>query len=158
MQGQIQATLKRLIAMMTMKDKFKVAHMKAASVYAELSYANRRKVGCVVVKNNTIIGIGYNGTPAGWDNACEVDGKTKPEVMHAEQNALDKVAMSTMSSLGASVFVTTAPCIECAKRIFGSGIARVYYRDVYRSTDGIEFLDKAGIPCEQINAFTDIGS
>lgn len=134
-----------------MKEKFIQAHMAVAEVYAQLSYAERRKVGCVIVKNDTIIGIGYNGTPPGWDNDCEDDwNKTKSEVIHAEQNALDKITKSTMSSEHAVLFVTTAPCIECAKRIFGAGIRKVYYREVYRNDDGIRFLDAAGIPCQEV--------
>ena len=116
-----------------MKPKFKIAHMMAAQAYAGLSYAERRKVGCVIVKDETIIGIGYNGTPPGWDNQCETNGVTKPEVLHAEQNALDKVIRGTISSVGASVFVTTAPCIECAKRILGVGIWLKEKRDCVAS-------------------------
>lgn len=135
-----------------MKDKFIKAHMQVAKVYAQLSYAERRKVGCVVVKDDTIIAIGYNGTPPGWDNDCE-DGwnKTKPEVIHAEQNALDKITRSTMSSIGAYLFVTTAPCMECSKRILGARINRVFYGDEYNNTDGIDFLNAAGIGCEKVN-------
>ena len=134
-----------------MKPKFKIAHMMAARVYAGLSYAQRQKVGCVIVKDDSIIGIGYNGTPPGWDNQCEDNGVTQPEVMHAEQNALDKVIRGTISSVGASVFVTTAPCMECAKRILGAGIRNVFYSDIYRSDEGILFLMKAGIHVEQIH-------
>lgn len=134
-----------------MKPKFKTAHMMAAQVYAGLSYAKRRKVGCVIVKDDSIIGIGYNGTPPGWDNRCEEAGVTRPEVMHAEQNALDKVTRGTISSMGASVFVTTAPCMECAKRILGAGIQNVFYSEIYRSDEGILFLMKAGIHVEQIH-------
>jgi dCMP deaminase len=134
-----------------MKDKFIISHMRAAEVYADLSYAERRRVGCVVVKDDTIIAIGYNGTPPGWDNVCEDDwDKTKPEVIHAEQNALDKITRGTISSVGAYLFVTTAPCMECSKRIFGARIAQVFYRDLYRNEDGIEFLQKAGVPCERV--------
>lgn len=133
-----------------MKAKFKLAHMRVAQVYADLSYAQRRKVGCVIVKDDTIIGIGYNGTPPGWENICEENGATKPEVIHAEQNALDKVIRGTISSVGASIFVTTAPCLECAKRIHGAGIREVYYLEVYRSDDGLKFLAKAGIHIEKI--------
>ena len=133
-----------------MKPKFKIAHMMTAQMYAKLSYAERRKVGCVIVKDETIIGIGYNGTPPGWDNQCEANGVTKPEVLHAEQNAFDKVIRGTISSVGASIFVTTAPCIECAKRILGAGIREVFYNEVYRSDDGLLFLMKAGIHCEQV--------
>ena len=126
--------------------------MLVAGIYGELSYAVRRKVGCVIVQGDTIVAIGYNGTPPGWDNACEdADGKTLPSVIHAEQNALDKIICSPTSSLGASVFVTTSPCLECAKRLLGARVKEVFYRDVYRNQDGLEFLRKAGIPTERIS-------
>jgi dCMP deaminase len=153
-----------------MKPKFLNAHMKAAEVYSQLSSARRLQVGCVVVKDNTIIGIGYNGMPSGWDNDCEQriyndlderyqylneDGshyslKTRPEVLHAETNALAKIARSTNSSEGASLFVTHAPCIDCAKLIHQSGINSVYYRNTYRDDFGIDFLKKCNIEVEQI--------
>ena len=134
-----------------MKDKYKRIHMQVAEQYAQLSYAKRRKVGCVIVIDDIVI-PGYNGTPAGWDNCCETpDGNTTlPEVIHAEQNALDKIVRSNMSSVGASVFVTTAPCIECAKRLLGAKVKEVFYVDIYRSTAGVEFLERAGIHTEQI--------
>ena len=164
-----------------MKEKFVKAHMEAAGVYARLSSAKRLQVGCVIVKNNTIIGIGYNGMPSGWDNECEkidyVDENgqdynemiekgytfgcvsevagyvrriTKPEVLHAETNAIAKVAKSTNSTEGADMFVTCAPCIECAKLIHQSGIKRVYYGHTYRNDDGLKFLDKCNIETIQI--------
>ena len=151
-----------------MKQKFVDAHMKAAEVYAQLSSAKRLQVGCVVVKDNTIIGIGYNGMPSGWTNDCEevvdVDPsdprydfnnftkelKTKPEVMHAETNSLAKIARSTNSSDGAALFVTHAPCLDCAKIIHQAGINSVYYRNTYRSTDGIEFLEKCNINVKKV--------
>ena len=151
-----------------MKQKFIDAHMKAAEVYSQLSSAQRLQVGCVVVKDNTIIGIGYNGMPAGWTNDCEevvdVDPsdprydfnnftkelKTKPEVMHAETNSLAKIARSTNSSEGAALFVTHAPCLDCAKIIHQAGINSVYYRNTYRSTDGIEFLEKCNINVKKV--------
>ena len=142
-----------------MKQKYIDAHIKAAEVYAELSSANRLKVGCVVVKDNTIIGIGYNGMPSGWTNECEdvyINHagekilKTKPEVMHAESNALAKISRSTNSSEDASLFVTHAPCIDCAKMIQQAGINSVYYRNTYRSTDGIDFLEKCDIHVEKV--------
>lgn len=134
-----------------MKSKFKTVHMAVAQSYAKLSYANRRKVGCVIVIDG-IVFPGYNGTPEGWDNSCEAeDGSvTLPEVIHAEQNALDKITRSTLSSVGASVFVTTAPCMECAKRLHGAKVKEVFYRDVYRTDAGIEFLKKSGIHVEQV--------
>ena len=142
-----------------MKQKYIDAHMKAAEVYAQLSSAKRLQVGCVVVKDNTIIGIGYNGMPSGWDNTCEytVDdakgydtGKSKPEVLHAETNAIAKIARSTNSSEGAALFVTHAPCLDCAKIIHQAGINSVYYRNTYRSTDGVDFLVKCDIHVENI--------
>lgn len=137
-----------------MKDKHIKAHMQAAEVYAGLSTAKRLQVGCVIVQNNTIIGIGYNGMPSGWTNDCEsiVDGelKTKPEVLHAETNAIAKVARSTNSSIDSTLFVTHAPCIDCAKLIYQSGINSVFYRNSYRSEDGITFLKKAGVEIEKI--------
>jgi dCMP deaminase len=157
-----------------MKQKYVDAHMKAAEVYSQLSSAKRLQVGCVVVKDNTIIGIGYNGMPSGWDNDCEfkvyanewsIDNneweyqeedsghpynlKTKPEVLHAESNAIAKIARSTNSSEGASLFVTHAPCLDCAKIIHQSGINSVYYRNAYRSEDGVNFLQKCGVEVKQ---------
>jgi dCMP deaminase len=156
-------------------SKFANAHMKAAEVYSQLSSARRLHVGCVVVKDNTIIGIGYNGMPSGWDNNCEdkvyanawsVDNevweyqeedsghpynlKTKPEVLHAETNALAKIARSTNSSDGASMFITHAPCLDCAKLVYQSGIKSVYYRNSYKNTDGLDFLNKCNVEVTMI--------
>jgi dCMP deaminase len=143
-------------------SKFANAHMKAAEVYSQLSSARRLQVGCVVVKDNTIIGIGYNGMPSGWDNNCEdeitieedekfIKGlKTKPEVLHAETNALAKIARSTNSSDGASIFITHAPCLDCAKLVYQSGIKSVYYRNSYKNTDGIDFLNKCNVEVTMI--------
>ena len=143
-----------------MKEKYVKAHMKAAQVYAELSTAKRLQVGCVIVKDNTIIGIGYNGMPSGWDNVCEtvkfkdftgtVLMKSKPEVLHAETNAIAKVSRSSNSTDNADLFVTHAPCLECAKLIYQSGIKSVFYRDTYRSEDGIQFLQKCNVEVKQI--------
>jgi dCMP deaminase len=134
-----------------MKQKYIDAHMKVAEVYAKLSTAKRLQVGCVAVKNDTIIGIGYNGMPSGWDNNCEDENfKTRPEVLHAETNCISKIARSTNSSEDASLFVTHAPCIDCAKIIHQSGINSVYYRNTYRSEDGIKFLEKCGINVQKI--------
>ena len=147
---------------MFLKDKFVKAHMKVAELYADLSSARRLHVGCVIVKDNTIIGIGYNGMPSGWDNDCEdmireeQDGivkyttKSKPEVLHAETNAIAKLAKSTESGLGATMFVTHSPCLDCAKLVYQSGINTVYYRNSYRNEDGIQFLEKAGVKIEKI--------
>jgi len=163
----------------------KLAYMKTAETFAELSHARRLHVGAIVVKDDRIISIGYNGMPAGWDNNCEdkvydsgAGGwispdefesmypyteynedaeeeyryglKTKPEVLHAETNAIAKLAKSNDSGLGATLFITHAPCLDCAKLIFQSGIRGVFYRDNYRSTDGVEFLKKSGIEVEQL--------
>ena len=138
-----------------MKKKYIDAHMKAAEVYAQLSSAKRLQVGCVVVKDNTIIGIGYNGMPSGWTNDCEIElgngeTKTKPEVLHAETNAIAKIARSTNSSDGAALFVTHAPCLDCAKIIHQAGINSVYYRNTYRSTEGVEFLQLCDIHVEKV--------
>ena len=134
--------------------------MKAAQVYAELSTAVRLQVGCVIVKDNTIIGIGYNGMPSGWDNVCEtvkfkdftgtVVTKSKPEVLHAETNAIAKVSRSSNSTDNADLFVTHAPCLECAKLIYQSGIKSVFYRDTYRSDEGTKFLQKCNVEVKQI--------
>lgn len=143
-----------------MKQKFIDAHMASAEVYSRLSSAKRLQVGCVVVKDNTIIGIGYNGMPSGWTNDCEdiievhEDGgvvtKTKSEVLHAETNALAKIARSTNSSEGASLFVTHAPCIDCAKLIHQSGINSVYYRNSYRDELGINFLNQCKVEVTKV--------
>ena len=137
-------------------NKWNEAHMKVAEVYAELSSAKRLKVGCVIVKDNRIISIGYNGMPSGWDNVCEhldyLDGKltTKREVLHAETNAIAKLAQSTESGKGAEIYVTVSPCIECAKLIHQVGISKVYYRNQYRNCSGLEFLSKCDIIVKQI--------
>jgi len=165
-----------------MKQKFIQAYMDVAKTFAELSHARRLHVGAIVVKDDRIISIGYNGMPAGWDNDCEnvewcsaggwlsaeeieegwpyegsyldADGntmqgryrlKTKPEVLHAETNAIAKLAKSTESGDGADLFVTHAPCIECAKLIYQSGIHRVFYGKAYRDDSGIKFLEKSGV-------------
>ena len=165
-----------------MKQKHIDAHMKVAQIYASLSTAIRLKVGAIVVKDNRVLSIGYNGMPSGWDNNCEnvewcsaggwlsaeeiiegwpyegthldVDGntmqgryrlKTKPEVIHAEANAIAKLAKSTDSGDGADMFLTHAPCIDCAKQIFTSGIKKVYFGEHYRNEDGLTFLEKCGI-------------
>jgi dCMP deaminase len=141
------------------KQKFIDAHMKVAETYALLSSAKRLQVGAVVVKNDTIIGIGYNGMPSGWDNNCEEKVwdktgdytlKTKDEVLHAEQNCLSKITKSTNSSEGADMFVTHAPCIDCAKLIHQSGIRKVFYRDTYRDDSGLKFLEKCEVEIEKV--------
>ena len=130
--------------------------MDVAERFAQLSSAQRLNVGAIVVKNDRIISIGYNGMPSGWDNICEtleftepgeIAGKlkTRPEVLHAESNAIAKLARSPESGEGATIFVTHAPCIECAKLIYQSGISTLYYKNDYRSDAGIEFLKKSKI-------------
>ena len=121
-------------------------YIRMASIWAENSYCTRRKVGALIVKNQMIISDGYNGTPSGFENICEDDnGVTKPYVLHAEANAITKVARSGNSSDGATLYVTASPCIECAKLIIQSGIVRVVYGEEYRIRDGIELLQRAGI-------------
>ena len=134
-----------------MKQKFINAHMKVAEVYAELSSAKRLHVGCVIVKDNRIISIGYNGMPSGWDNCCEDENnKSKPEVLHAETNAIAKLASSSESGKDATLFVTHAPCIDCAKLTYQAGIGAVYYKHDYRNKEGIDFLEKCGLKVEKI--------
>ena len=146
--------------------------MQTAQTFAELSHARRLKVGAIVVKDDRIISIGYNGTPAGWTNNCEDEIfettteeinnttvtttrkilKTKPEVLHAESNAIAKLARSIESGLGAAIFITHSPCLECAKLIYQSGIRQVYYQEKYRDDLGLEFLQASGVDVEQLPA------
>lgn len=153
-----------------MKKKFIDAYMKTAEVFAELSSARRLHVGAIVVKDDRIISIGFNGMPSGWDNNCEDkiycdDGDwseqqlpkdsnipwkkykliTKPEVLHAETNALAKLAQSTESGANSTMFITHAPCLDCAKLIYQSGISSIFYRNSYRDLSGIEFLKKSNV-------------
>ena len=139
-----------------MKPKFIAAFMDVAERFAQLSSAKRLQVGAIVVKDDRIISIGYNGMPSGWDNECEEvvppnewvefeQLKTKPEVLHAETNAIAKLAKSSESGCGATMFVTHAPCIDCAKIVYQSGIDTVYYKNDYRSTQGLEFLTKSNV-------------
>jgi dCMP deaminase len=137
-----------------MKKKFINLYMDWAKRVAECSYAKRLQVGAVIVKDDCVISYGYNGMPSGWDNNCEdetlyEDGstilKTKPEVLHAESNAIAKLAKSNNSGVGSSIFITHSPCIECAKLIYQSGISTVYYDRDYRSDDGIKFLLRSGV-------------
>ena len=153
-------------------DKWQVAYMKTAETFGDLSTAKRLKVGAIVVKENRIISIGYNGTPAGWDNECEYEVedelstgqhvyvgpeekklyklRTKVEVIHAEANAISKLARSSESGLGADIYITHAPCVECAKLIYGTGISRVYYKTKYRDDHGVKFLESCGIRVENL--------
>jgi dCMP deaminase len=168
-----------------MKQKYIDLYMDWADRTAQLSYAKRLQVGAVIVKDDSVISYGYNGTPSGWDNNCEDkvydsgaggwldpeefeakypyeewhEGaqrnvryglKTKPEVLHAESNAIAKLARSTNSGIGASIFITHAPCHDCAKLIYQSGISSVYYRSSYRDNMGLEFLTKSGIEVNKV--------
>jgi dCMP deaminase len=165
-----------------MRQKFIDSFMSTAETFANLSTAEKLKVGCIIVKDDRIISIGYNGTPSGWDNVCEekdwcsaggwlspeeieerwpyegtyldangneMQGRyrlvTKPEVLHAEMNALMKLAKSNESGLGATMFITHAPCLNCAKCVYQAGISKVYYRNNYRSDDGLKFLNKCNV-------------
>jgi dCMP deaminase len=133
-----------------MKDKHLQAFMKTAKVFSECSTAKRLKVGCIAVKDNKIISIGYNGTPNNWDNRCESDeNQTLPEVLHAETNMIAKLARTGGGSEGCSVFITHSPCMECSKLLYQSGVQHVYYEMEYRSREGIDFLKKVGIHIEQ---------
>ena len=153
-------------------NKYDKAHMKVAEIYANLSSAVRLKVGAIVVKDDRVISIGYNGTPSGWDNNCEnmkyktdnyiIDPggpqyemrtmtlTTNPEVVHAEANAIGKLAKSSESGNQATLYITHSPCFECAKLIHVVGINKVFYRNQYRNTDGIDFLKKCNIKVEQL--------
>ena len=132
-------------------EKFDQSYIEMAGVWARNSYGKRRQVGALIVKEKMIISDGYNGTPSGFENICEDEsGVTKPYVLHAEANAITKVAKSGNSSKGATLYVTASPCVECAKLIIQSGITRVVYRDAYRITDGIDLLKRAGIEVEQV--------
>ena len=125
---------------------FDQRYLEMARIWAKNSYCTRRQVGALVVKNNMIISDGYNGTPSGFENVCEDDnGITKPYVLHAEANAITKLARSSNNSEGATIYITASPCIECAKLIIQAGIKRVVYGEKYRLTDGIELLERAGI-------------
>ena len=133
-------------------QKFDRSYIEMASVWARNSYCRRRQVGALIVKDNMIISDGYNGTPSGFENICEDEnGVTKPYVLHAEANAITKVAKSGNSSLGATLYVTAAPCLECSKLIIQAGIRRVVYKDEYRLTDGIDLLKAAGVEGEKVD-------
>jgi dCMP deaminase len=135
-----------------MKQKFINYYMDIAKRTAELSSAKRLQVGSIIVKNDRIVSIGYNGTPSGWTNVCEDESfKTKPEVIHAEANAIAKLAKSTESGEGAVMFLTHAPCMDCAKQIYTAGIRKVFFDNQYRSMDGVVFLNKCNVEVEQIN-------
>lgn len=137
---------------MSKQEQFDRRYMKMALIWAENSYCQRRQVGAILVKDQMIISDGYNGTPSGFPNNCEDDHNTSlPYVLHAEANAITKVARSSNNSEGATLYVTASPCIECAKLIIQAGIRRVVYYEEYRITDGIDLLRRAGITVEKIN-------
>ena len=134
-----------------MKQKHLEAYMDTAIRFSKCSAAKRLKVGCIAVKDNKIISIGYNGTPSGWSNECEdKNGETKPEVLHAEANCIAKLAKSFMSGEDSIMFVTHAPCIHCAKMIYSAGVKKVFYKTLYRDNSGIEFLKKCSVSVIQI--------
>lgn len=144
-----------------MKPKFQRLYMTIANTVALMSSAKRLQVGAIVVKDDRVISMGYNGMPSGWDNNCEdivelhEDGghilKTKPEVLHAETNAIAKLARSSESGLDSDLFVTHSPCLDCAKIIYQSGIRRVYYANHYRDNSGLDFLQKSGIEITKLD-------
>ena len=163
-----------------MKKPLKEAYMKTAEVFAELSYARRLHVGAIIVKDDRIISIGYNGMPSGWENDCEnkvymsgdaggwldvediekrwpleddvgrYNWKSKPEVLHAETNAIAKLAKSTESGANATIFITHSPCLDCAKLIYQAGITHVFYRNDYRTSAGIDFLKNSKVSVEKL--------
>jgi dCMP deaminase len=138
-----------------MKPKFIDAYMDVAERFGKLSSARRLNVGAIIVKDNRIISIGYNGMPTGWDNNCEnelTEGKlkSKPEVLHAETNSIAKLAQSNESGLDSTLFVTHSPCLECAKLIYQSGITTIYYKHEYRSKEGVDFLEKCKLNVHRI--------
>lgn len=130
---------------MASQQELDLVFVKMAFTFSELSKANRRKVGCIIVKDGQIISNGFNGTPSGFDNSCEIDNVTKPEVLHAESNALMKLAQSTNSSKGATLYLTCAPCFDCSKLIIQAGISRVVYTHNYRKEDGLDLLSKTNV-------------
>lgn len=133
----------------TLLDK---RYLRMARIWAENSYCERRKVGALMVKDRTIISDGFNGTPAGFENVCEDEtGTTKTYVLHAEANAITKVARSNNSSEGATLYITASPCLDCAKLIIQAGICRVVFNELYRITDGIDLLTRAGVECVHIS-------
>lgn len=133
------------------QTKLDLRYLRMARIWAENSYCKRRQVGALVVKDKMIISDGYNGTPSGFENVCEDNNVTKPYVLHAEANAITKLARSSNNSEGSTLYVTASPCIECAKLIIQSGIKRVVYAEKYRLDDGIKLMQRAGIKVEYLN-------
>ena len=135
---------------MDREKRFDRSYLEMAAVWAKNSYCTRRQVGAILVKDRMVISDGYNGTPSGFENVCEDDnGVTKPYVLHAEANAITKVAKSSNSSLGATLYITDSPCLECAKLIIQAGIVRVVYSNEYRISDGVDLLRRAGVRVEK---------
>jgi len=127
-------------------------YLRMASIWAENSKCKRKKVGCLIVRDKLIISDGYNGTPSGFNNCCEdLEGNSLSEVVHAEANAITKLAMSTQSSIGATIYITLSPCFECSKLIIQSGIKRIVFTELYRNLDSLEFLAYAGVEVVKIN-------
>ena len=139
---------------MPQQQQLDYTYLEMANTWGQLSKARRKKVGCLIVKNNQIISDGYNGTPAGYENDCEYETRfgweTRPEVLHAESNALMKLAKSANSSLESTIYLTVSPCFDCAKLIIQAGVSRVVYSEEYRITKGIEFLKQFNIDCDLI--------
>ena len=133
------------------QQKLDLRYLRMARIWAENCYCKRRQVGALVVKDKMIISDGYNGTPSGFENVCEENNVTKPYVLHAEANAITKLARSSNNSEGSTLYVTASPCIECSKLIIQSGIKRVVYAEKYRLTDGIDLLERAGVKVEYMN-------
>lgn len=146
-----------IMSLQILLDKWDKAYIQTAQVFADLSHSKKLKVGAIIVKDNRIISIGYNGMPAGWSNECEDEEITefasyttsalitKKEVIHAEANAIAKLARSNESGLNADMYITHSPCLECAKQIYSAGIQTVYFMQPYKNADGIEFLHKCGV-------------
>ena len=132
---------------MDKQTELDMRYLRMAAIWSENSYCKRRQVGALIVKDKMIISDGYNGTPSGFENVCEEDNVTKPYVLHAEANAITKIARSGNNSNGSTLYVTDSPCIECSKLIIQAGIKRVVYLDDYRSEDGLNLLKRVGIEC-----------
>ena len=139
---------------MPAQDQLDKTYLRMADIWGSLSKARRKQVGCLIVRNSQIISDGYNGTPHGFDNDCEFETRfgyeTKPEVLHAETNAISKLAKSNQSSDGATIYITLCPCFDCSKLMIQAGIIRAVYSESYRSTSGVKLLERAGIVVDQV--------
>ena len=140
---------------MNKQEKLDIRYLRMAQIWSENSYCKRKKVGALLVKDKMIISDGYNGTPAGFENICEENDTTKPYVLHAEANAITKIAKSNNSSENSTLYVTTSPCIECSKLIIQAGIKRVVFAEKYRITDGLELLERAKIEISELTILPD---